>query len=158
MVGDGYYVVDVKPKKQETDGFLVDTKFWVENMVFFDIKLEKTPKQNLKTNKKLEPTPIFLNGFDPTVSLGFLINTCVGILLGFQIVMAAGHWFWHVLPFQDGDWAGNFGEFSTCHAYLNYNHSNQNHCWLKGLELSQACTHWSWKSTTYCSAWHSHSL
>ena len=21
MVGDGYYVVDVKPKKQETDGF-----------------------------------------------------------------------------------------------------------------------------------------
>lgn len=37
MLGDGDYVVDVKPKKQETDGFLDVTKFWVENMFLFSI-------------------------------------------------------------------------------------------------------------------------
>ena len=45
---------------------------------------EKTPKQNLENDENLKPTPSFINGSDPTVSMGFLINTCVGILLGFQ--------------------------------------------------------------------------
>ena len=41
-------------------------------------------RKHLENDENLKQTPSFINGSDPTVSMGFLINTCVGILLGFQ--------------------------------------------------------------------------